>query len=359
MQIPLSSVNLSDREMRYVRDALETGWISGTGDYVRWFEEAVAAKVGRKYAVAVSNGTVAIEAALRALGIGPGDEVIVPALTFVAPAAMVCAVGAQPVFADVTADDWTIDPAEVAELITPCTKAIIAVDVLGHPCDYDALEQFGLPIVEDAAEAHGARYKGRPAGSLGLVSAFSFHANKAITTGEGGCVVTDDAELANRIRLLTNHGMTPERPYWHDLVGFNFRMTNLTAAIGVGQVERWDALVAARQRSAAAYDVLLAGCGLQRRPVAPWATEACWLYTVASPYRDLLLRNLRDAGVDARAVWPALCDLPIYADACRGDYPVARQVAATAFWLPTWADMPPKALRQVVDALRQAAAVAA
>jgi perosamine synthetase len=351
MRIPLSSVNLSELEREYAKEAIDTGWISGGGKYLTEFESALAQKIGRKHVIAVANGTLALELALLAQGVGAGDEVVVPALTFAAPAAAVRTVGAQPVFAEITSASWTLDPEHVRQLINDKTKAIIAVDVLGHPCDFESLQGLGIPIIEDAAEAHGALYRGTPVGSFGVMSTFSFHANKTITTGEGGCVATDDDSLAASMRLISNHGMTKEHPYWHPVVGHNFRMTNVTAAIGLGQVERWDEMVAARNRVAQLYDELLGDSIVQRRPVASWATEACWLYTVTATDRERLLPFLRAQGIDARAIWTALPDLPLYANSLRGDYSCARRIANTALWLPTWAYMPEEAIASVADAL--------
>lgn len=351
MKVPLSSLSLSALERTYAFEAIETGWISGTGSFIRAFEEELARRIERRHVVAVSSGTTAVELALLGLGIGAGDEVVVPALTFVAPAAMVRAVGATPVFADLDPATWTLDPAHVGRLITERTRAILTVDVLGHPCDYDRLAAFGLPIVEDAAQAHGARYKGRAAGSFGAVSTLSFHANKTIATGEGGCVGTDDEALHERMRLIANHGMTPERPYWHPVLGRNFRMTNVTAAIGLGQVQRWDELVEARRAVAAAYDERLRDLPLTRRPVAPWATEACWLYTVSHPHRARLLDELRGAGIDARAIWTDLPSLPPYRPFVREECPVARRVSETSMWLPTWSFMEEETIDRVAGAL--------
>ena len=249
--VPLSSIELGPEEIRLVEEAIHTGWVSSTGPNVLEFEKLLAKRAGRQYAVAVANGTLALELVLRALGIGPGDEVIVPALTFVAPAAVVATVGAHPVFVDVSPESWTLDPAGLAHARTPKTRAVIAVDVLGHPADYDAIASAlpGIPVIEDAAEAHGATYRGRPVGSMGIAATFSFHANKTISTGEGGAVVSDDLGLVEHMRLLMNHGMTKERPYYHEVVGHNFRMTNVTAAIGVGQVNRWDELHSGPQSS--------------------------------------------------------------------------------------------------------------
>ncbi|MCI0560426.1 MAG: aminotransferase class I/II-fold pyridoxal phosphate-dependent enzyme, partial [Nitrososphaera sp.] len=238
MRVPLSTVSLGDAEKKYALSAIETGWISSSGEYVDRLEQAIAARCYRNHAIAVSSGAVALELVLRAMNIGPGDEVIVPALTFVAPAAAVRAVGARPVFADIHQSTWTIDPVDVQRVIGPNTRAIIAVDLLGHPCDYGNLLNLGIPLIEDAAEAHGALYNDLEVGGFGLASIFSFYANKIITSGEGGCVLTHDEHLARLMRTIAGHGMTRELPYWHSVVGTNFRMTNVTAAIGLGQVER-------------------------------------------------------------------------------------------------------------------------
>jgi perosamine synthetase len=327
--------------------------ISGTGPQVRELERQLATRIDRAHVVATANGTLAIELALRALGIGHGDEVVVPALTFAAPASSVLAVGATPVLADVAPDHWTLQADDVARRITRQTRAILAVDILGHPCDYDALSQFGIPIIEDAAEAHGAKYKGRPAGAFGVISTFSFHANKAITTGEGGCTATDSAELADRMRVIANHGMRPERPYVHEVVGRNHRMTSLAAAVGLGQVARWDELIAARNRIAAEYDRLLAGTACTTRPVAEWAQYSCWLHTITVPNREEILAHVRDCGVDARAIWPALSTQPLFGTG-RGPFPVAEAVAQQAMWLPTFSGMPPADVSFVAATVRQA-----
>lgn len=351
--IPLSSADLGEAERRQVETAIEGGWISGTGPQVRELERQLAARINRAHVIATANGTLAIELVLRALDIGRDDEVIVPALTFAAPASSVLAVGATPVLADIAPEHWTLHADDVARKITRQTRAILAVDILGHPSDYDALAQFGVPIIEDAAEAHGARYKGRPVGSFGVVSTFSFHANKAITTGEGGCAATDSAELADRMRVIANHGMRPERPYIHEVIGRNHRMTNLAAAVGLGQVGRWDDLVAARNRISAEYDRLLAGTGCAARPVAPWAQYSCWLHTITTGNREAILAYVRDRGVDARAIWPALSTQPLFG---AGDsaFPVAESVARQAMWLPTFSGMPPEDVSFVAETIRQA-----
>lgn len=353
MRIPLSNVNLSELEEYYVLDAVRTGWISGTGNYVTKFEDALAEKVDRRYAIAVSNGTVALELALLALGIGPGDEVICPALTFAAPVAMVKKIGAKPVLVDIDPISWTLDIDEVQAALSRRTQAIIAVDLLGHPANYWALEHAapGIPIIEDAAQAHGAIYNSKPVGSLGHISTFSFMANKPVTCGEGGAVLTDDYDLAQRLRLIANHGMTSVKPYWHEVVGSNYRMTNLQAAIGLGQVQRWDELVKARKIVAEEYNRLLQVrlFDINFRPVEDYAYESTWLYVLRHSERERIINHLRSTGIDARPIWTAIPDNPAYQSSL--PFPVARRIANEAFWLPTWAGMPEGAIKEVADAV--------
>jgi perosamine synthetase len=346
-------MHLSLRERGHVMEALDQAMLSSSGPHVRAFEECFASRIGARHTIATASGTSALELVLRGLGIGPGDEVLVPALTFAGPALAVALVGATPVFVDVTAETWTIDPDAAAEMRTSRTRAMIAVDVLGHPCDYDRLAALDLPIIEDAAEAHGARYKGCDVGTLGVAAIFSFHVNKMITSGEGGCVVTDDDALADRIRCLNAFGMDPDPRYWHVEIGCNHRMSNLVAAVALGQTERWDELLAGRARVAATYDSALTGLPLQRRPVANWAGEAVWLYTIASDHRDDILRACRQRGIDARALWPALPDNPVFAGFPRGDYRCSARVADRALWLPTWSDMPDEMIETVAVAVAE------
>src|SRR5581483_301487 len=253
VHLPVAEPFLGDEELRYVAECVQTGWVSSAGKFVRRFEELFAELFEVEHAVAVSNGTTALHLALLALGIGPGDEVIVPALTFVATANAVTYCGATPVFADSEPTTWNIDPELAAAAVTPRTKAIVAVHLYGHPADLDPLLELGVPVVEDAAEAHGARYRGRPVGSLGAVGTFSFYGNKIVTTGEGGMVVTDRADLAARVRQLRDHGMDPDRRYWHPVLGFNYRLTNLQAALGVAQLEKLDAILERKARLAELY----------------------------------------------------------------------------------------------------------
>ena len=250
--LAVAEPDLSRLELRNLIDAYLSTWISSIGDYVRSFEHDFAHRVGTEHGVATSNGTVSLHLALAALGIGPGDDVIVPDFTFAASANTVIHVGARPILTDVDPDTWCISPETIEKAITPRTRAIMPVHVFGRPAPMTEIVALakarGLFVIEDCAEAHGARYDGRPIGSFGDVGSFSFYGNKIITTGEGGMCVTNNAELAARMRMLRDHGMRPDRRYWHDEPGFNFRMTNLQAAIGCAHGKR-NVLVADSQRA--------------------------------------------------------------------------------------------------------------
>ena len=320
--IPVYTPLLDGREEKYVLDAVRSGWISSLGRYVTRFEEDFARFCGVRAAVSVCNGTVALHLALHALGIGPGDEVIVPSLTFVATANAVHYTGATPVFADVDAATWCIDPADVARRITPRTRAIMPVHLYGHPAPMAAIralaKEHDLFVVEDAAEAHGAQIGERMAGSLGDIGAFSFYANKIITTGEGGMLTTDDDALAARCRMLRDHAMPPQRRYWHDEVGFNYRMTNLQAAVGVAQMERIDSLVARKRSIAARYLDQLAGIpGITLPAERTGYTNVYWMVSILAepPFpldRDALILALREQGIDSRPFFHPLDTLPPY-----------------------------------------------
>jgi perosamine synthetase len=351
-RIPLSSISLSALEKQYVMTAIDGSMLSSTGPYVAEFERAFAQQIGVGHAVAAATGSAALELIFRALDIGTGDEVIVPAFTFASPALAVALVGAKPVFADIDPETWTIDPVRVRELKTSRTRAVIAVDVVGHPCDYDSLEKIGLPIIEDAAETHGATYRGRSVGSFGVGAIFSFQANKAVSSGEGGCVVTNDLKLANRVRKINMFGMDPERRYWHTELGSNYRMTNLVAAVALAQVERWSELLEGRARVATLYDNAIGDLPITRRPVASWAGEAVWLYTLASERRDDILSACVRSGIDARAVWPSLPENLVFQKYNPSACPIARRISGEAFWLPTWSDMPAGYVEDISTAIR-------
>jgi len=337
--IPLANPDITKVERRHVLQALWSNTISGTGPQIREFEAAWEQRSGRKRAFAVSNGTVALEIALQAIGIGPGDEVIVPALTFAAPAAAVRRLGATPVFADVGVDA-VINVLSVAERITEKTRAIIAVDTLGNIPDYNALMDlafyYGLTVIEDAAEAHGSSRLGKLSGTFGHISTFSFHANKTITTGEGGMILLDDDDTIGVIELIRNHGM--RKPYIHEVVGTNGRMTSLTAALGIGQMQRWDEIMQRRKEIDRAYDAVLPSV-YYSLPISPNTSRIVWLKTICvrdehhDGLRDRIVHRLREAQIDARAIWPPLTGLKPYQSE---PLPVAEIVSGNSFWLPTY-----------------------
>jgi perosamine synthetase len=343
---------------------MESGWISSSGKYVELFEESFAEFCGVRHAVTCCNGTVALHLALAALGVGPGDEVIVPTLTFVATANAVTYCGARPVFVDSEPETWNLDTAQVESKVTARTKGIIAVHLYGLPAEMDALRNIarrrGLFLLEDAAEAHGALYKGRRAGSLGDVAAFSFYGNKIIATGEGGMVVTDDDALAARVRLLRGQGMDTERRYWFPVVGYNYRMMNIPAAIGLAQLELADWHITRRREVAETYLQLLRDIpSLRWQAEGEHARHAYWMFTVIldeelAVSRDALMARLLEQGVETRPVFYPLHQLPPYREAARGEeFPVAEGLARRGVSLPTWAGLSLDDLGYVCERLRE------
>ncbi len=344
MRYPVAAPDLSGNESVYVNECLSSTWISSNGCFITEFEKHVANYSNARHAIATCNGTVALHLILAALGIGPGDEVIVPSLTFVATANAVTYCGASPVFADCEPDTWRLAPASVERLLTRRTKAIVPVHLYGHPCDMDALSQIArdrkLSLVEDAAEALGAKYKGQPVGSFGRAGMFSFFGNKIATTGEGGAVVTNDDELADRCRLLRGQGMDPNRRYVHTVVGFNYRMTNIAAAIGVAQMERIDSLVGNRQRLAGWYHNRLRRTGQLTLPIeTPDVEHAFWMYSLLvdrSECRDALMADMARYGVETRPFFYPIHKMPMYTEA-RNDKgcPVTCDVSARGLSIPS------------------------
>lgn len=342
---PVAEPNLDQVERALLLEAFDSGWISSQGPFLERFERDFAAFAGTRHALAICNGTAAVHLSLLALGVKPGDQVILPTLTFVATANAVRYMGAEPVFVDCEPDTWNLDPEQVAAAVTPRTVGIIAVHLYGHPCEMDRLQavadRHGLWLVEDAAEAHGATYRGRRVGSLGKVAAFSLYGNKILTTGEGGVVTTDDDAVARRVRLFRGQGMDPGRRYWHVVVGYNYRMTNLAAAIGVGQLQKAEQLISARRNLAAWYQEELAGCAELVLPVErPEVQSSWWLYSVRlraaeghPQLRDALMRCLAADGIETRPFFHCMHTLPPHARL--GLFPVADAVATSGLNLPS------------------------
>jgi perosamine synthetase len=346
--LPVAEPDLSELEERYVLDAVRSGWVSSIGPYVDRFEELVAGMAGTSCAVAVSNGTVALHLALVARGIGPGAEVIVPDLTFAATAAAVVHAGATPVLVDVRRDTWCIDPELVEQAITQRTRAIIAVHLFGHPAEMTELAAIakghGLLLIEDAAEAHGARHAGKPVGSLGDVGCFSFYGNKLVTTGEGGALTTDDADYAARLRFLKDHAMRPQRRYFHEDAGYNYRITNLQAALGCAQLERFDAILAKKSALLSVYRATCPREDLVLNPVVAPAQPVCWLVCALLPQThghsstaNVLARMKAEHGVDSRPFFLPMHTLPPYASATliKRDRSVAAELADRGVCLPS------------------------
>lgn len=344
--IPVSKPALIGREKEYVLDCMESSWISSNGKYIGLFEKGFAEKIGVNHAIACCNGTVALHLALLALGVGPGDEVIVPTLTYVATANAVKYAGATPVLADSDPDTWNIDPESIEPLITKRTKAIIPVPLYGHPCDMDPImdiaKRHGLCVIEDAAEALGAKCRGRPCGSIARISTFSFYGNKTITTGEGGMVVTNDDELAAKIRILKGQGMDPKRRYWFPVVGYNYRMTNIAAAIGLAQLENADKFFEKRRTIARWYNENLKGIPGIRLPVEKdYALHSYWMYSVLiekeyGKSRDEVMEFLSGNGVETRPFFYPMHVMPVYEKENRTWLKTAASIASNGINLPTF-----------------------
>jgi perosamine synthetase len=367
--IPVASSDVSGNEEAYVVDAVRSTWISSSGKYVERFEREFAELCGVRAAMAVANGTVALHLALVALGVEPGDEVIVPALGYVAAANAVRYAGAEPVFVDADPATWCIDPSKIAAAVGPKTRGILPVHVYGHPADMDAVGEVararGLWVLEDAAEAHVARYKGRVAGSLGTMATFSFYGNKVLTAGEGGAVTTADAQLEARARLYKNQGMDPARRYFHPVVGYNYRLTNVACAILCAQLERREAILARRRAIFARYQAGLEGVpGIGMQPVAPWAEISPWLFCItveaaAAMGRDALMKRLGEQKIDSRPFFVPLHRLPPYEAASRArgeELPVTERLSATGINLPTYNAMRDEDVDRVCDVIRKACA---
>ncbi len=374
--IPVSAPRLDGNEKRYLAECIDTGWISSEGPFVGRFEAALAARLGRAHGVAVCNGTAALEAGLYALGVDPGDEVIMPAFTIISCAIAALRLGAKPVLVEIDPETWTMDTAQVAARITPRTKVVMPVHIFGHAVDMDPLlalrERHGFKILEDAAEAHGAEYRSardgggwRTVGAMGDAAATSFYANKIVTTGEGGMVLADDPAVAERARAYRNLCFKAERRFFHTELGYNFRMTNLQAAVGLAQTERLDEFVADKRRLAETYRAALATVpGVRFMPVRPWARSVYWVYAVElDPALGLtaatVMERLKARGVGTRPFFLGLHEQP--ALHARGlfageRYPHTERAYRLGFYLPSGLTLTEADVAQVVAALREALA---
>ncbi|MEW6552589.1 MAG: aminotransferase class I/II-fold pyridoxal phosphate-dependent enzyme [Campylobacterota bacterium] len=341
---PVAIPNLNGNEFKYLTDAFMSTWISSSGEYIVRFEEDFSKYCDCDYGVAVSNGTVALHLALVVLGIGQGDEVIIPDLTFAATINTVLHAGATPVIVDVEEDSWCIDPKAIEKAITPKTKAIIPVHLYGQACDMatimDIANKYNLKVIEDCAEAHGAMFDGKKVGSFGDIGCFSFYGNKVITTGEGGMCVTNNEELNAQMRTLRDHGMSKTKRYWHDVVGFNYRLTNLQAAIGVAQLERIESIHKNRKQYEESYKEALKNCGsFVFQKDLPNRQRITWLVSVLvdeDTNRDEYIQKLKAHGIDARPFFYPLSDMEIYKNYVIGDTPITHKISKIGLNLPTY-----------------------
>jgi len=354
---------LDGNELKYVSECVRENWVSSAGAFVKRFEDEFAAVVGCRYGVACSSGTAALHLALAAAGVGPEDEVLVPAFTMIATANATLYMGARPVLIDADPATWNLDPERMADKLTSRTRAVTAVHTYGQPADMEAIRSFaernGLLVIEDAAEAHGARYHGAPVGSVGDVAAFSFYGNKIITTGEGGIVTTNDRGIADVARELRDHAFSTDRHFWHRRVGFNYRMTNLQAAIGLAQTERFDELVERRRRIAERYRHELAAVeGLQLPPSLDGGVTWMFGVKVAEAFgisRDELRRALAARGIETRTFFVPLHLQPVLLERFAGQrYPVAEELGRTGLYLPSGPTLSAEDIDCVAEAIRAA-----
>lgn len=360
-RIVYTKPSMTELEMRYAADAAVNGWGARCYDYIDRFEREFRTHLGSGFAIATSSCTGAMHMGLAALGIGRGDEVILADTNWVATVAPIVHLGATPVFVDVLAETWCIDPAEVERHVTPRTKAIVATHLYGNLCDMDALLEIGrrtgIPVVEDAAEAIGSQWHGRRAGSMGLFGTFSFHGTKTLTTGEGGMLVTDDAALYERVLTLSNHGRTrgQTRQFWPDAIGFKYKMSNIEAAIGCAQLERIDELVARKREILAAYMIRLCALpGIGMNPEYPGTVNGAWMPTaVFHPAtgitREALLAGFEAANIDARVVFHPLSSLPMFES--RPENVNAWSIPERAINLPSYHDMSEADIDRVAETL--------
>lgn len=358
--IPISQPSITQKEINYVTDAVSSGWVSSLGKYIDMFEEKFANYCGTKYAVATSNGTTALHLALVALGVTSENEVIIPDLTFVATGNAVKYIGAKIITVDIDEDTLCISPAAIEKAINSRTKAIIPVHLYGHPANMEEInkiaKKYNLLVIEDAAEAHGAEINGKKVGSLSHAGVFSFYGNKIITSGEGGMITTDDDELYKKMRYLRDHAMSKEKRYWHAEVGFNYRMTNLQAALGVAQFERIDELLAKKKEIFEWYKEGLQNIqGIRLNHQAPWAKNVYWMvclefYAYSETQRDELIQKLKAKDIDSRPYFYPISDMPMYD---RSNTKITHKVYQRGLNLPSYFDITKEEVEYVCETIKQ------
>jgi perosamine synthetase len=357
-KIPIAEPEIGEEELRNVTEAVKSGWVSSKGPFIEEFENSFSKYIGTEYGLVTSNGTTALHLALVALGIGKGDKVLVPSLDFISVANAVTLTGAKPIFLDSHPDYWCIDPSKIVERIDKQTRAIIAVHLYGHPCDMDKIVKIAadhdLYLLEDCAEAHGAEYRNKKTGSFGIISCFSFYGNKIITTGEGGICLTDDRKLAEKMKILRDHGMNPDRKYWHDVIGFNYRMTNLQAALGVAQLRKIDHLIESKRTIARLYAEQLKELpSVIPAPEMPWAKNVYWLYSVLveETLRNKLIDIFEKQSIEVRPFFYPSHILPPYKSSLQ--LPVAEELSRKGINLPSGFNLSENHVRRITDLMRE------
>lgn len=365
--IPVCEPTLGEKELEYVTDCVKSSWISSSGKYILKFEDLFSNFCNVQFGVSCMNGTSAVHLALSAAGIGNQDEVIIPTFTMIATANAVIYTGAKPVLVDAEEETWNMNPSLIEERITKKTKAIMPVHIYGHPCDMDSIskiaKEHNLLVIEDAAEAHGAEYKGKRVGGLSDVAAFSFYGNKIITTGEGGMVVTNNEEIAERARSLRNLAFTKDR-FRHQEIGFNYRMTNIQAAIGTAQMERADELVEMRRKNARIYKKLLTGIeGVTTQPEKSWAKNVYWMFGVLfdeqfGTSKEKIKDELHTNGVDTRSFFYPMHKQPVFSQknsnflSVEGDFPIADKLFENGLYFPSSSHLTETQIQEIVDKIK-------
>lgn len=361
-RITIATAILNGNEKKYVDECIDTGWISANGRFISEFEKKFAEFCGTKYALACCNGTMTLHLALLALGVGPGDEVIMPTLTYIATANAVTYCGATPVFVDSEPDTWNMDPEKLEEKITPNTKVIIPVHLYGLSCNMDRIMEIArkhnVAVVEDAAEAHGATWNGKVVGSMGDIGSFSFFGNKIITSGEGGMLITNDEKMYEHMKLLRSQGVDPHKRYWHSMVAYNYRMTNLQAAVGLAQLENVQWHLAQRKRVAALYDKYLPMLGdlVTTQAVPPQANHVYWMNSVilsgsVKLSRDEVMKRMEECNIEMRPLFYPMHIMPPYKDESV-HAPVAESVSSRGINLPSHGLLTEEQVRYIVESLK-------
>lgn len=357
--IPVYKPSLNGNEKKYVNECIDSSWISSKGEFISKFEDTFSSRVGIKHSVGVCNGTVALHLALIVLGIGEGDEVIVPTFTYIASVNAISYTGATPVFVDSIESTWQMDPIDILRKITPRTKAVMAVHLYGHPCEMDAIikitKEKNLFLIEDCAEAFGSKYKNRQVGTFGEIATFSFFGNKTITTGEGGMIVTNDETLFDRTNHFKGQGLAKQREYWHDVIGYNYRMTNICAAIGLAQLEQCDEFIEKKRKNAQLYIERINGLPILFHKEQRDVFHTYWMFSilVESPtIREKLREFLMHNGIETRPTFYPVHTMPMYVQKYQ-KLSVAEDLGWRGINLPSWPDLSESQIDFITNSIRQ------